>query len=176
MILASWLVMGQWWFLLPEPMTWFVLYAPSLLLLYSLFVLAARRRSGWLPALGWLTLWTLPALVYQSVWWVWSGSPYSAAWHRVLGAAPIGLVALLGGRSVVEVFEATVQGLSGHRDSTMLDNFGLFLAFTVVECTLFVTILARRDRPRRRDPVALAIGAAFLCDALLAAHWPWWGT
>ncbi len=167
--------MGRWLAELPDPMIWFVLYAPSLLLLYSLFVLR-RNRPRWVAALGWLTLWILPALVYQSVWWVWPGSPYSAAWHEVLGAAPIGLGVLLGGRSVVEVFEATAQGLTGHRISTVFDNLHLFLALAVIECTLFIAILVRRDRPRRRDPVALAIGAAFLCDALLAAHWPWWGT
>ena len=156
---------------------WIVLYAPSLLLVYALWVLVRRRnRSRWAPALGWLTLWILPALVYQSAWWVWPGSRYSAAWHDVLLAAPVGLWVLLGGRSVVEVFEATARGLTGHRDSTMLDNVHVFLALTAIECALLIAVLVWRDRPRRRDPVALAIGVAFLGDALLAAHWPWWGT
>ena len=164
--------------LLSAPALFFIVFsAPALPLFYSLYVLLRRRkRPRWASALGWLTLWILPALVYQSARWVWPGSPHSAAWPDVLLAAPVGLWVLLGGRSVVEVFEATARGLTGHRDSTMADNVHVFLALTVIECALFIAILVRRDRPWRRDPVALAIGAAFLGDALLAAHWPWWGT
>ena len=148
---------------------WIVLYTPSLLLLYGLFVLLRKRnRPRWAAALGWLALWTLPALGYQLAWTAFD-------WPDALRAAPIGLWVLLGGRTVIEVFEATARDLTGHRDSYMMDNVHVYLALTAIQCALFVVILARRDR-RRLDPVAFAIGVAFLVNATLAAHWPWWGT
>jgi hypothetical protein len=152
---------------------WVLLYAPSLLLGYAM---VASTRSRWAAALVWLTLWTLPALAYQSVWWLSDDSPYSATLPSVLFAAPVSLWVLMGGRSVVEIFEATARSLTGHRSSTMLDNVFVFIALTAIQCAVLVAWLMRRDQTRRRDPVALAIGAAVLINALLATHWPWWGT
>ena len=93
-----------------------------------------------------------------------------------LAAVPASAWVLLGGGSVIAVFEATVYDLTGHRQSTMLDNLHVFLALTALQCAPFVAILARRSEWRWRDPVALSIGAAFLVNALLGACWPWWGT
>lgn len=156
---------------------WLILYLPSVFLVFAVFV--SRRRPnppGWSVALRWLTLWTLPALVYQCIWALWPGSPYSWTAGGAAQAAPVGLWVLLGGRSVVEVFEATARGLTGHRNATMLDNFYVYLAWTALQCAVLVIVLLRRKRPFGRDPVALAIGVVVLVNALLAAHWPWWGT
>jgi hypothetical protein len=154
-----------------------LLWAPSVLLAFGVFVFVRKReRPRWASALGWITLWVVPAVVYQSVWWLSGGAASSVSVGKFLLVAPIGLWVLLGGRSVVELFEATARDLTGHRTFTMVDNAHVYLVFTGIQCAIFVAILARRDRPRRRDPVALAIGAAFLANALLASHWPWWGS
>ena len=153
------------------------LWIPSLLPLAGLLILLARRaRPRWLIALGWLTLWTLPALAYQTAWWVWPGTKYSVDWWDALRASPIGLWVLMGGRSVIAIFEATARDITGHRSSTMIDNTHVFLAYTAIQCAILVAILVRRKRPWRKDPVALAMGALFLLNGLLGSCWPWWGS
>jgi len=153
------------------------LWIPSLLPIAGLVLLLARRtRPRWLRALGWLTLWTLAAVVYQIVWWFSPDSHYSVDLPNALRASPIGLWVLMGGRSVISVFEATARAITGHRSSTMVDNAHVFLAYTAIQCAVLVAILVRRQRPWRKDPVALAIGALVLLNGLLGSHWPWWGT
>ena len=151
-----------------------VLALPGIVVRYGLFALVrGRNRPRWDSALGWLALWILPAVVVQCVWLV---IHYSATTISALMAAPASAWVLLGGRSVIAVFEATVYDLTGHRQSTMGDNIHVFLALTALLCAPFVVILARRTVSRRRDPVALAIWAALLVNALLGVRWPWWGT
>jgi len=126
---------------------WLLLYVPSVLLAYS--VLAWKRDTTsprWAAALGWLTLWTLPAVAYQCAWVLGPSSPYSFSAGGAVQAAPVGLWVLLGGRSVVELFEATARDLTGHRQSTMIDNVHVYLAMTAVQCALLVIVLVRRNR------------------------------
>lgn len=147
---------------------------PGVLVAYGLFAFVrGRNRPRWASALGWLALWILPAIVVQGVWLM---GHYSASAISALAAVPASAWVLLGGGSVIAVFEATVYDLTGHRQFTMLDNMHVFLALTALQCAPFVAILARRSVSRWRDPVALAIGAAFLVNALLGVRWPWWGT
>jgi len=156
---------------------WAVLYAPAVFLAYAVFV--SRRRPEpprWAAALSWLALWTLPALAYQIVWWASDASPYAGSASALAQAAPVGLWVLLGGRSVVELFEATARALTGHRNATMLDNVHVYLVYTFLQCSILVGILKRRDRDFRRDPVALGVGAAVMANAFLASRWPWWGS
>ncbi len=146
---------------------------PGVLVGYGLFAFVrGRNRPRWASALGWVALWILPAIVVQCAWLM---SHYSGSLPEVWFFFTSAWV-LLGGGSVIAVFEATVRDLTGHRQSTMLDNAHVFLALTALQCAPFIAILARRGVSRWRDPVALAIGAAFLVNALLGARWPWWGT
>lgn len=147
---------------------------PGVLVGYGLLAFVrGRNRPRWASALGWLALWIVPAIVVHCAWLM---SHYSAPAISALTAAPASAWVLLGGGSVIAAFEATVSDLTGHRQSTMLDNIHVFLALTALQCAPFVAVLARRSASRWRDPVALAIGAAFLGNALLGARWPWWGT
>jgi len=153
---------------------WIVFGLPAILVGYGLFAFGrGLNRPRWASALGWLALWILPAIVVQCAWLM---SRYSATALSTLMAVPASAWVLLGGGSVIAVFEATVYDLTGHRQSTMFDNIHVFLALTALQCAPFVAILVRRSESRWRDPVALAIGAAFLVNALLGARWPWWGT
>ena len=150
---------------------------PAILPVWGLVLLCrGRERPRWLVALGWLSLWVLPAVAYQTVWWVSPGTTYSIEWHKALLVSPIGLWVLLGGRSSIEVFEATARSITGHRQCTMGDNMHVYVALTAIQCAILIAILLRRPRPWRRDWVALAIGALVLVNALLGSHWPWWGT
>ena len=153
-------------------MFWVLLYLPAVLPAYSV-VRWFRDRStkGWVHALGWMTLCVIPALIYQSIWWVSAASPYSASGSSVLLAAPVGLWVLLGGWSCVAVFEATVRDLTGHRMMTMVDNAHVFVVLIVIQTAIVVAVLIRAKPALRR-----AIGAGVLGNALLASHWPWWGS
>jgi hypothetical protein len=119
---------------------------PSLLLAYGLSALK-RRSLHWTASLGWITLWVVPALVYQLVWMLSSTSfsPGPMA-ELLLVAAPIGLWVLLGGASVVFVFEATAHEITGHRSSTMMDNIHVYFAYTAIQTAVFVAILVCRSR------------------------------
>ena len=74
------------------------------------------------------------------------------------------------------LFEATARAVTGHRSSTMFDNVHWYLALTALQTAILVALLLRRRRPFHRDRFALGIGVACLCNGLIAAPWPWWGT
>ena len=130
---------------------------------------AQQRRAS---ALVWMSLWVLPALAYQCIW---VGVRYSPNLSYVL-YVPIAAVVLLGGRTVILVFEAVAETLTGRHGSVMMDNLHVFLVLVAIQSAALAAILRFRGGPRSRDPVALTIGVALLVNALLAAHWPWWGS
>lgn len=84
----------------------------------------------------------------------------------------------LGGRSVQSVFEATVEALTGHRPSTMIDNWPYYAALAYVQTAALGAVCAARLRAGRSSlaPVCLVSGLAVLANACLGARWPWWGT
>lgn len=92
--------------------------------------------------------------------------------------APLGLPVLVGGRSVVRLFEATVQRVCGERHDTMLSNAWWFFALAAAQALLIAVFLAWRRRRTGRwlEPWALGTLAFLLANATLAADWPWWGT
>lgn len=149
-------------------------------LVYGLPLLVAlafglrKRAHPLVVAVAWQALWALPAALYQLVWF--------AAKHgtgtEVFGMAPIAWGVQLGGASVTEVFEATAQSLTGHRQSTWLDNWHVFYAYTLIQVALLCAPIAWIYRSRKK----LASTPMILCGLVVAGnsfanvYWPWWGS
>jgi hypothetical protein len=91
---------------------------------------------------------------------------------------PLGATVLLGGRSSVEIYEATVDEVHGDRRDTFVDAAGWFYVIAGAQALAVAAVLAWRQRKGRgrRDPAALGLLLLVLVNAALAIHWPWWGT
>ena len=154
----------------------FLLAIPAALPLVGLVVLLGPWATPrWLVRLGWLALWTLPAVAYETWWWVSPSSRYSVELGDAVRASPIGLWVLMGGRSVVTVFEWIAENYVT-RQTTMLDNWPIYLGLTTLQVALLVGLLLRVRGSLWRSPLAYAVGALVLANALLASHWPYWGS
>jgi len=161
---------------------------PTLLLAWcaaSLFRSRGSKRpwSAVQCALGWQSLWVLPALAGHVVLVV---VRHGFNLLEIPFALVFGWWVLLGGASVQAVFEETAKDLTGHRRDTLLDNAHVYLAFTAVQALALGLLLAPRLRAHRargtgagalvRDPVLLLAGLAVLANAALGIAWPWWGS
>lgn len=154
----------------------FVIALPAVLPLVGLILLLGPwERPRWLVALGWLTMWTLPAVVYQTWWWVSPDSRYSVDLASALRVFPVGLWVLMGGRSVITAFEWIAENLVS-RQTTMLDNWPIYLGLATIQVAALVFVLTRIPGNPWRSRGAWLIGAAVLTNAWLAAHWPYWGS
>lgn len=156
-------------------MAWIV-FLPSILMLVGIVVLLRPpRRPRWLAALGWLALFTLPAVASHLAWVASDASPYSAGAGGLARMGGLGLWVLLGGRTAIAAFEG-LAGLGMSRQTTMLDNVHVFFLLVLVQTAVLLWILLRARRLARPALVWLAVGIAVLANALLGAHWPFWGS
>lgn len=99
----------------------------------------------------------------------------------LVGTLPLAWWILTGGWSVQQVFEETAKDVTGHRQSTFLDNWHYYLGLTVVQTLLLALLLsllvARRERGSfAREPLAWLVFALALANSLAGIPWPWWGT
>jgi hypothetical protein len=85
---------------------------------------------------------------------------------------------LLGGGVVQQVFEASARAISGHRQSTMVDNWAIYYGYTLIWVLPFAVLVASRlGKPNwRTDRVLRIVGATLLLNALAGVGWPWWGS
>jgi hypothetical protein len=90
---------------------------------------------------------------------------------------PLAWWVLAGGWTVQQVFEETAEDVTGHRQSTFVDNWHYYLALTLVQTLLLASIVARRRRESfARDPLAGLVLLLALANSLAGVPWPWWGT
>lgn len=91
---------------------------------------------------------------------------------------PLGATVLVGGRSSVEMFEASVDAVHGDRRDTFVDASWWYYSIAGAQVLTVAALLAWRRRQRRllRDPFALGVLLLVLLNAALAVRWPWWGT
>lgn len=127
-------------------------------------------------ALGWIGLCTLPAVLVQALTLLAGGG--DLPWTQVLQIGLLGWWVLAGGSSVIAVFEASAKAVSGHRESTMLDNWPWFWALLALQCALLIVLLwpALGRKFTWKHPRLRLTGAALLLNSLTAVSWPWWGT
>jgi hypothetical protein len=144
----------------------------------SFRALRPGRAGPFFRGIGWTALCALPAAIGQVV--AWALARAGDLGDVVAGVGYLGLpwAVVLGGWSVQRVFEATARAVSGHRQSTMLDNLEYYLALTAVQTLVLAAFVAwrLRRRPTLLDPVVLLVGALVLGNAIAGARWPWWGT
>lgn len=132
----------------------------------------------WARTAGWLCLWTLPAVIAQ---FAFNAAGYSSTTFDsgdLFAMLPWSWSVLTGGFSVQEVFEVTAKAVSGHRQSTMLDNWPYYAVLTWIQFALLSLYCAlMRDPARRfRDKPSIIIGLLVLINALCGISWPWWGS
>lgn len=144
--------------------------------------LRSRPNAGvvrrFAEACGRLSLWAIPAIAVQDVMWLASGG---SVWSRIedsLLAFPMQWWVLAGGASVQAFFEAYAREISGHRQSTMIDNWVIYWSATLVWTSIWsgAYVALRGAAGRAAANGARALPWLFLVNALLGVTWPWWGT
>jgi len=85
---------------------------------------------------------------------------------------------LMGGQTVISVFEENVKDWTGHRRDTMADNTEVFVLMMLIQLAALSWFVARRFAKGKswRDPVVRGIGIFMAVNAFLAMDWPWYGT
>ncbi len=146
--------------------------------------LARPRAEGFggrfVQGLGLLALAALAASAVQLVatWagWNWSGNSGLVPW-KLVAILPVSWLVLCGGWSVQALFEETVEDVTGHRQSTMLDNWPYYATLTALQLAALAALVAWRGRrTRTRDPRAWVAAALVLANGIAGMAWPWWGT
>ena len=151
---------------------------------HFVFVFLFFKRSdtagawNWARTVGWLCLWTLPAVVVQFAFHAAGRSTTTFDFGELFSMLPWSWSVLSGGFSVQALFEQTAKAVSGHRQSTMLDNWPYYMVLTWLQFSLVAAYCAlMRDPVRRfRDRPAILSGVVLLINALLGITWPWWGS
>lgn len=159
-------------------------YMPALLLLAAAgFCIVTLRTPGprglwlnWVAGIGWVVLWSLPAVIAQDVRSFLRGAVTTFDALEYLQIAGFQVWVLCGGASVIEIFEATAKSLTGHRQSTMIDNWHYFAALTYAQAAIAGGLAAWFRATRGLRWGVWVIAVASLVNALMAIDWPWWGT
>lgn len=156
---------------------------PALPLLVCIVLLWRKPAEGPLAmrlarGLGLCTLCAAPAILVQDGLLLFGGSSSSFSVVECLKVWPFQLWVLLGGGVVQQIFEEYAKSITGHRQSTMMDNWHLYYAFTLLWASPWSALLASRlrDHPWRKDRVVWVVAAILLINAVAGARWPWWGT
>ena len=138
--------------------------------LARIIAVVARERSTWravVIGLAWPGLWAAPSALVQAALIGEDGfeNPLFLAIGWLIG---------VGGHSVTLLFEANV----GDRQSTLADNFDLYLVFWAIQLALLFLLgmLRFRATGRLRDKWMLLLGVVVAVNALWNVSWPWWGT
>ena len=158
-----------------------LVWALPLLACAALFLLSKRTEPTALRfarGFGWTVLCCMPAILVQDV--VLIGGFTSTSFHAmelVLGL-PFQTWVLPGGYVVQHVFESSAKAISGHRQSTMMDNVPIYYTFTLLWLLPWVALIAARLRrgSLRKDPVALFVAIVLLANSISGVAWPWWGS
>ncbi|HUR28634.1 MAG TPA: hypothetical protein VM509_10635 [Planctomycetota bacterium] len=129
-------------------------------------------------AVGACALFAAPAVFVQDVMLVggWLQTRFDLS--EFLTTWPFQQWVLLGGGIVQHVFEASAKTISGHRQSTMIDNWWIDYGFTLAWVLPWSALLAARMREHvwRSDRVVWLVAVVLLGNAVAGASWPWWGT
>lgn len=130
----------------------------------------AQRSFAWVICAALPVLFALPILGIME-----HGFEDFGAWGFLLfGSWPV----LVGGQSVIHIFEENVKDWTGHRQDTMFDNADVFFGLVAAQTLLLTLLVFWRFRKGKgwRDPFVLAVGLFVLVNAALGMHWEWYGT
>lgn len=139
---------------------------------------AGRVFAGY----GLVGLAAAPAVVVQDVVLLLNWMPgYSFQWHDLASIFFKSWQSwcLIGGFAVSRPFDLWVKELTGHRQTTMMDNWWVYYIATLVWATPSALFLSRRlasGRPWHADQVIWMILGIVLANALGGVTFPWWGS
>lgn len=147
----------------------------------ALFLFSKRTEPAVLRfarAFGWAALCCTPAILAQDVMLAGGFSSTSFNRSEYLLALPFQTWVLPGGYVVQEVFESNAKSISGHRQSTMMDNVPIYYTFTLLWLLPWAALVAARLRrgSLRKDPAVLVVAVLLLANSIAGIAWPWWGT
>ena len=132
----------------------------------------------WRRAIGWLSMCVFPfTLVAVGANMLDNGK---VEWDKAVGVviAPFYWGVLMGGQTVIDVFEENVKDWTGHRKDTMADNTEVFALLMLIQLAVLSWLVALRFRKGKtwRDPLVCVVGLFMAVNAFLAMDWPWYGT
>lgn len=146
-------------------------------------VVAWRRSKSTSPgwrlarAAGWCSACVVPAIVLQDALLVSGATSTTVRALDCVEMLPFQIWVLQGGAVVQLLFDDTAKAISGHRQSTMMDNWLIYFVYTVAWVLPWSLVVRTRDAvPARRDPVRWIVGAILVLNSLAGSTWPWWGT
>jgi len=160
---------------------WFAILLPALFLWCitcyfrnssDKFAYQWRRGAGWIAlCVAPITFVAVFALIIEDGGFDWEKAT-TIVW------APIHWCVLMGGQTVISVFEENVKDWTGHRRDTMADNTEVFVLMMLIQLAALSWFVARRFAKGKswRDPVVRGIGIFMAVNAFLAMDWPWYGT
>jgi len=156
--------------------------APMAFTLWCILRLFRNRSQGflyqWQRGLGWTALSVLPVVLAQPFYFAFGNGPVSlSGFFNGLALLPGAWMVLLGGETVIHLFEDNVKAWTGHRQDTMFDNLPVFFGMVLVQSLILSLLVTWRFRAGKslRDPAVLAIGLFLLVNAALAIGWVWFG-
>jgi hypothetical protein len=160
---------------------WSLVWALPFLACAALILFAKRTEPALLRfarGFGWTVLCCMPAILVQDVLLV--GGFTSTTFHlgEVFVGLPFQTWVLPGGAVVQHFFEANAKAISGHRQSTMMDNVPIYYSFTLLWLLPWAALAAARLRrgPLRKDWVVYPVAILLLANAIAGSAWPWWGS
>jgi hypothetical protein len=147
----------------------------------GLFLFAKRTEPTTLRlarALGWTVLCCTPAILVQDVIVLGGFSSSTFELSDCGFALPFQTWVLPGGYVVQQVFESNAEAISGHRQSTMMDNIPIYVSLTLLWLLPWAAVVAARLRrgPLRRDLIVALVAVVLLANSIAGTRWPWWGT
>jgi hypothetical protein len=147
----------------------------------ALFLLSRRTEPAVMRlarGFGWTALCCMPAILAQDVMLLGGFSSTSFHPEELLVGLPFQTWVLPGGYVVQHLFESSAKAISGHRQSTMMDNVPIYYSFTLLWLLPWAALIAARLRrgPLRKDAAVLPVAILLLANSIAGIAWPWWGS
>lgn len=151
---------------------------PAAGVLLCLLALIPGRRNPlacFARALGMQALIALPVGLAQALWLM-RGADFPDLLLAPLAGVPFNVGGLLSAAAFESIDRA---GLLAHRQSTVIDNLGVYSLLVALQAGAVAIAIAARTRATGRilaDKTILTLLALVLANSVLGITWPWWGT
>jgi hypothetical protein len=149
------------------------------------FAVAKRpvtRFGRLIKAYGLIAIAAVPAIMVQDVMLLCDMMKgYSFKWFDLVSPFVVSWQSwcLIGGYAVSRPFDLWVKDLTGHRQTTMVDNWWVYYIATIVWATPWALLLSHRlakSPAWRNDRVIRLVLVIVLANALGSVTFSWWGS
>lgn len=153
-----------------------------LAMLYAIAKRPVTRLGRIIKAYGLIGIAAVPAIVVQDIMLLFDMMKgYSFRWSDL--ASPMVVTwqswCLIGGYAVSRPFDLWVKDLTGHRQTTMVDNWWVYYIATILWATPFALLISHRhgkDPAWWTDRLVWLVLVIILANALGGVTFPWWGS